>query len=210
MTLPSCSPHTALVVEDDPSIRRLLKRSLGPSFTVDTANDSHFAKECLFHKRFDLTLLDIGLPDGSGLQLCQMIKADVYMRHMPVIFVSGMGAISDRIDGINIGADDYITKPFSPAELLARSEAAVRKSIINLEANPLTLLPGNGTIEREIYRQIQSGRVFSVLYIDINNFKAYNDYYGFLRGDGVIRRSGELLVESIHGSSDTVGHIGGG
>lgn len=199
----------ALVVEDEPWVRRLIKRSLEPSFRVSTAMDCKLAESALRTERFDLILLDIGLPEGSGLQLCEKIKSDIYLRHASVILLTGLTSLEDRVNGLRLGADDYITKPFSPSELLARAEGSVRKSSINLEANPLTKLPGNGTIETELLKQIRSEKLFSALYLDIDNFKSFNDYYGFMKGDCVIRATGELLVRLVDTKTDLVGHIGG-
>jgi PleD family two-component response regulator len=198
-----------LIVEDEAPIQRLMEKTLGPYFDVQTASDRSSAEQILSVAPFDLILMDINLPGGSGLDLCQKIKSSVFQRHTPIILVSGMATVEDKINGLRLGADDYITKPFSPAELMARSYAAVRKNTLTLEANPLTKLPGNGSIEREIYRQITSNSVFSVLYLDINNFKPYNDYFGFYRGDLVIQKTGEILVNLVDTTKDLVGHIGG-
>jgi len=130
------------------------------------------------------------------------------LQGLPVLFLTSMVQTSSKVQGLNLGADDYITKPFHPQELLARVQGALRAHRIDLEANPLSRLPGNPSIEREIDARIRSGKGFAVLYADLNNFKAFNDKYGFKRGDGVIRKTAELLL-SLRRPGDFVGHVGG-
>jgi len=200
---------SVLIVEDEPQIASVMERRLRCCHRVHLVKNVSEAVQALKQIRYDLILLDIMLPDGSGLELCKRIKSDVFLRHIPVILVTGMGELEHKVNGLKLGADDYLPKPFELEELQARVEAAIRRSVMSLEANPLTMLPGNGSIEREILRRLQSGETFSVLYADINHFKAYNDYYGFLRGDQIIRKTAAILLESARGETDLVGHLGG-
>ena len=131
------------------------------------------------------------------------------MCHVPILIVTGRGNLDDKINGLEMGANDYLVKPFEISELVARVDATLRHSSLNLESNPLTRLPGNGVIEHSMRSAIESGKTFSVLFIDLNEFKAYNDYYGFHRGDEVIHRTAEILVESVEKGRTVVGHIGG-
>src|SRR5262249_53662884 len=113
------------------------------------------------------------------------------------------------VTGLEQGADDYVTKPFEMAELVARIRTLLRRTRIGLEANPLTRLPGNVTIENEILTRIQYKTPFAVLYVDLNSFKAYNDTYGFVKGDDVIRETARILLTQSAMSQGFVGHIGG-
>lgn len=201
--------NTILVIDDEPAIAHLLERSLRPRYDVCVAEGALEGLSVLESEPIDLVLLDISLPGITGLELCRRIKSDVLLRHTPVVFVTGMGSVEDKVRGLHVGADDYLPKPFSMEELLARVEATIRKSQLSLEANPLSKLPGNGSIEREILKYIHAREPFSVLYADLNHFKAYNDYYGFLRGDNVIRTTARLLLEAADPRKNLVGHVGG-
>ena len=144
--------------------------------------------------------------------MCRQIKSDILLSHLPVVMLTGKGDIEHKVGGINAGADDYIVKPFEPKELLARINMVLRRTQRDLEANPLTRLPGNVSILNELSNRLQSGGLFAACYIDLDKFKSYNDKYGFERGDKVIRETAKILLESIRtrgNKSDFVGHIGG-
>jgi diguanylate cyclase (GGDEF)-like protein len=116
------------------------------------------------------------------------------------------------VGGIDAGADDYIVKPFEPKELLARIRMVIRRTERDLDANPLTRLPGNVSILNEFLRRIESKTLFAVCYIDLDKFKAYNDKYGFEHGDEVIKETARTLIRAVKetGSPDDfIGHIGG-
>jgi len=120
--------------------------------------------------------------------------------------------VKDRIDGIEAGVDDYMVKPFSPDELLARIKMILRRTVRSLDASPLTHLPGNTSIMEEIQLSIDSGKTFAVGYADLDKFKVYNDVYGFEKGDEVIKEIARILIKVVRekaGSEAFVGHIGG-
>jgi two-component system, OmpR family, response regulator len=119
--------HHILVVDDDQEIRRLLSRYLTEQgFRVTPAGDAREFHKRLEGDRYDLVVLDVMLPDGSGLDLCRLLR----QRHpgLPVILVTALREEVDRIIGLELGADDYIGKPFNPRELLARIRAVLRRA----------------------------------------------------------------------------------
>ena len=141
-----------------------------------------------------------------------ILKKDILLRHMPIIMLTGKGEIQDKIKGIDAGADDYIVKPFEPQELVARIKMIVRRSARDLDANPLSRLPGNVTILSELEAAIKKNDPFSVCYIDLDKFKSFNDTYGFEHGDEVLRETARIILGTVseHGNKDDfVGHIGG-
>jgi diguanylate cyclase (GGDEF)-like protein len=118
----------------------------------------------------------------------------------------------DRVRGLDLGADDYITKPFDVGELVARVKAVLRRSQALRDVSPLTGLPGNFRISSEMEARIERGVGFAVIHADLDNFKAYNDHYGFMRGDQVIKFTAQALLEGAERVGDDgafVGHIGG-
>jgi len=202
-----------LVVDDDPDIRDILKLTLSEeNYEILEAGDGEEALKIINTKPLDLVLLDYKIPKLDGRQVCRLIKKDLLLRYLPIIMVTGKGEISDKVDGIDAGADDYVVKPFEPKELLARIRMILRRTERDLEANPLTRLPGNVSIINELTRRLENKSLFAVCYIDLDKFKAYNDKYGFEHGDEVIRESARILIRAMQqfgNPDDFIGHIGG-
>ncbi|MDL2237208.1 response regulator [Christensenellaceae bacterium OttesenSCG-928-K19] len=160
----------------------------------------------------DLVLLDVLLPEIDGFEVCRTLRASESNNLMPIIMVSSQCTLDDRLCGLESGADDYINKPFDDRELLIR----IKNTFVRLDrvraANPLTGLPGNLEIQREINGRIASGEFFSVIYTDLDNFKAFNDVYGFAKGDMAIKMTADILTAQTKlfgNKNDFVGHIGG-
>lgn len=202
-----------LLVDDDPDILDVLEISLSEeNYELFKAMDGEEAIRIIKSKPLDLVLLDYAIPKMNGRQVCMEVKKDILLRHLPIIMVTGKGEVSDKVGGIDAGADDYIVKPFEPKELLARIRMILRRTARDLEANPLTRLPGNVSILNELSSRIESETLFAVCYIDIDKFKSYNDKYGFEHGDEVIRETARILIQSTQEAgnpNDFIGHIGG-
>ena len=202
-----------LLVDDDPDILDILEITLSEeNYEILKAKDGKEAIQIIQSKPLDLVLLDYSIPKMNGRQVCLEVKRDILLRHLPIIMVTGKGEVSDKIGGIDAGADDYIVKPFEPKELLARIRMILRRTERDLEANPLTRLPGNVSILNELSQRIEGKALFAVCYIDLDKFKAYNDKYGFERGDEVIRETARILIQArqeFGRPDDFIGHIGG-
>ncbi|MCM8799705.1 MAG: response regulator [Candidatus Omnitrophica bacterium] len=202
-----------LIADDDPDIRDILKIILSEeNYEVIEASDGEEALKLIKTKSPDLVLLDYKMPKLDGFQVCKEIKQDLLLQHLPIIVVTGKGELEDKLQGIGAGADDYIVKPFEPKELLARIRMVLRRTERDLEANPLTRLPGNVSILNELSKRLEKKTVFSVCYLDLDKFKAYNDKYGFEHGDEVIRETARLLIKVVKefgNPDDFIGHIGG-
>jgi len=202
-----------LVVDDDPDIRDILKLTLSEeNYEVIEACDGEEALKIISTKPLELVLLDYKIPKIDGREVCRRVKRDLLLRHLPIIMVTGKGDISDKVGGIDAGADDYVVKPFEPKELLARIRMILRRTERDLEANPLTRLPGNVSILAELDRRLNSKQLFAVCHIDLDKFKAYNDKYGFEHGDEVIKETARILIRTAQncgGADDFIGHIGG-
>ncbi|MCM8780667.1 MAG: response regulator [Candidatus Omnitrophica bacterium] len=202
-----------LIVDDDPDIRDVLRLTLSEeNYTILEAQDGEEALKIIKTKSPDLVLLDYKLPKIDGREVLHRVRKDILLRHLPIIMVTGKGDVDDKVDGIEAGADDYIVKPFEPKELLARIRMILRRTESDLEANPLTRLPGNVSILNELTRRLESQSKFAVCYIDLDKFKAYNDTYGFEHGDEVIRETARILIRVVQqcgNPDDFIGHIGG-
>jgi len=123
------SARQILIVEDERPIREMIAFSLKRAgYVVHEAEDSHSARQRLADQRPDLMLVDWMLPDMSGLELTRLIKRDRETRELPIIMLTARAGEADKIAGLEGGADDYVTKPFSPRELLARIQAVLRRT----------------------------------------------------------------------------------
>lgn len=204
------SKTVILVADDEDLMVNMLRAALeSVEYDVVVARNGHEAFEKLRQHPPDLVLLDVQMPQMSGYDVCRKIKSDVFLRHIPVMLLTGQTGTSNKVTGLEQGADDYLTKPFEVEELLARIKTLLRRTRLGLEANPLTRLPGNVTIEHEILNRIEHKTPFAVLYIDVNSFKAYNDIYGFVKGDDVIRETARIILNQSTNRAGFVGHIGG-
>lgn len=198
-----------LVVDDDPVMVELLKVNLENSgYKVITAGDGEKALELIGKEKFDLIILDIMLPKIDGHEICQRLRKKEDTILIPVIVISAKAKPVDKITGLRLGADEYITKPFDLEELVARVNSIVKRTKQILSANPLTELPGNISIMQEVNRRLKNREKFAFVYLDIDNFKAYNDKYGFEKGDDIIKFTAGTIKKCTD-SSDFIGHIGG-
>jgi diguanylate cyclase (GGDEF)-like protein len=202
-----------LLADDDPDILDVLEITLSEeNYELLKAMDGEQALQIIKSKPLDLIILDYAMPKMNGRQVCIEVKKDILLRHTPIIMVTGKGEIKDKVGGIDAGADDYIVKPFEPKELLARIRMILRRTARDLEANPLTRLPGNVSIINELQNRLDNKSKFAVCYIDLDKFKAYNDKYGFKHGDEVIKETARLLIQTAQeegNPDDFIGHIGG-
>ena len=202
-----------LIVDDEDDIRDILKLTLAEEdYEVIEACDGSEGLKAAQSKSPDLVILDYKMPYIDGREVCRRLKKDILLRHLPVIMLTGKGDLMDKVEGIDAGADDYIVKPFEPKELLARIRMILRRTERDLEANPLTRLPGNISIINELQNRIDKKSPFAVGYADLDKFKSYNDKYGFEHGDEAIRETARIIIRSISAcgnSDDFIGHIGG-
>ncbi|WP_224360722.1 response regulator [Hyalangium versicolor] len=202
-----------LVVDDDAKIGSICSEVLASlGFEVAVVGSLDEARRSLRERRPDVILLDVGLPDGDGFVFIEEIKAERASGHISVIFLSARAETASKIRALKLGGDDYITKPFDALELGARVESVLRRKEQELSASPTTQLPGSNAIEREVQRRLMGRRPFAFCYLDLDNLKAYNDYYGFAKADGVVRQTGDLLREIFaqEGSAgDFLGHVAG-
>ena len=206
-------PDVVLVADDDEDICRFVEVNLRlEGFEVVTAGDGEEALRAAFDTAPDLVLLDIMMPKMDGVQVCERLRGDSRTRNVSVIMLTAKSLSADKIVGLTAGADDYMIKPFDPMELVARVKSALRRTREMRDVNPLTQLPGNVQVQDEVSARVMSGMPFALLYIDLDHFKAFNDYYGFLRGDNAIKALASCITDAIKRHADAgffMGHIGG-
>ena len=202
-----------LVADDDPDILTVVKINLElDGFEVDTAVDGEDAIQKATSTPPNVIVLDIMMPRMDGLTALHRLRSQAATANIPIILLTARGLPEDRVRGLELGADDYITKPFDITELAARVRAVLRRTQAARDLSPLTGLPGNFRITAEVEDCIREGRAFALVHGDLDNFKAFNDHYGFMRGDEVIRFCASSFIEAAEslGMEGTfVGHIGG-
>ncbi|MGH2778343.1 MAG: GGDEF domain-containing response regulator [Actinomycetota bacterium] len=209
----SAGREVVLVADDDEDIVRFVEVNLRlEGFEVITAFDGDAALQMAYNSLPDLILLDVMMPRLDGFEVCQRIRDDSRTKHISVIMLTAKSLSADKVVGLTTGADDYIIKPFDPIELVARVKSALRRSREMRAVNPLTQLPGNVQVGEAVSERVGSGEPFALMYVDLDNFKAFNDHYGFLRGDEAIKllaNCSRRALEPHPGDETFLGHIGG-
>ncbi|MBI5238852.1 MAG: response regulator [Elusimicrobia bacterium] len=202
-----------LVADDEECVRRIIARTLSAMpCQVIMAGDGAQALELAVCEAPDLIVLDVKMPRKDGWQVLRELRDRPGTRAIPVIMLTGCSGLSDEVGGLELGADDYITKPFEAAELRARVASVLRRNRCAVAANPLTRLPGSPSIQEEVERRISARLPFAFLYADLDHFKPYNDVYGYARGDDVIRVAAEVFeaaLRTAEAKDAFLGHVGG-
>ena len=206
-------PDKILIVDDELQVRQLLRTALGKTYEVAEAESGEEALRLAKTGDFRLVLLDLMMPGMSGEEVCLRLRRNPLTCHMTVVMLTARDREEDVVGGLQVGADDYIVKPFKVSELKARIESHLRRQWRELQANPLTGLPGNMQIDQVMRANLRTGCSFAVCYADLNNFKTFNDQYGFSAGDAVLSFAASVLTEVVadlgDAESDFVGHVGG-
>src|SRR5881409_2539323 len=185
---PADVPETILVVDDDPDIARFVEVNLrSAGYDVAVAGDGEEALDKASEIRPDLVLLDVMMPRIDGFEVAQRLRRSPQTANTSIIMLTAKALSADKVTGLQSGADDYIIKPFDPVELLARVKGTLRRAREMRALSPLTGLPGNIRVQEEIRRRVTEEQPFALLYADLDHFKAYNDNYGFVRGDRAIQ-----------------------
>lgn len=200
-----------LIADDDTEIQELLNFTLeNEGYQVITADNGEEAVHKAIKEKPDLIILDVMMPKMTGYEACEAIRENPSTSLIPIILLTSLSQTKDRITGIKLGADQYLTKPFEPIELTARVESLLKRVKAEVSANPLTALNGNNTVEIEIKKRLEENTGFNVFYMDINSFKPFNDKYGFETGDQVLRAFAGMLEKTMENSPDSrclLGHI---
>jgi PleD family two-component response regulator len=201
-----------LIVEDDTDISNMLRIYFtGQNYEVDTALRGSSALEKTRQNLPHLIVLDIMLPDIDGFEVCRILRTNTRTSHVPIIFLTQKDERSDKLQGLELGADDYITKPFDIEELKLRVQRAIARAEQQSLTDPRSGLPSGRLIEEQLRRII---RLDSWTFMDIRilHFEAFKDVYGFVAGDDVLRFTAMLIgevVDEIGTLNDFIGHAGG-
>jgi diguanylate cyclase (GGDEF)-like protein len=204
-----------LLVDDEPDIRCVVAAKLrAAGYTVETASDGAEACRRMAESPPHVVLLDVMMPGMSGIEVCRWVRSQPAVQHAYVILLTAKSQVSDRVNGLDAGADDYVVKPFDLNELLARVRAGERR-YTNVRAlkeqavrDALTGLYGKQVfwafLEKEFHRARRYAYALAIVVIDMDNLKGINDDRGHLAGDAAIRAVGRVLEGSRRGSDVAV------
>lgn len=159
-----------------------------------------------------LVIIDAAFENKHGLAICQEMKGDFLTSYIPTIVLIDKKQLRRDLLRIEEGVDDYLIKPPDPIDLEIRITLALRSASHHGNASALTRLPGGRLIEKELKKRLESGEPFSFHYVDIDNFKPFNDKYGYIKGNEIIKETARILsknVKAFGNKDDFVGHGGG-
>ena len=207
------SKSRILIVEDDFDISNMLNIYFsGQDFEVSVAARGSEALEKTRHELPHLIVLDIMLPDIDGYEVCRQLRMNMRTSHIPVIFLTQRDERSDKLAGLELGADDYITKPFDIEELKLRVQNAIGRSERESLTDPRSGLPAGRMIEDQL-RKIIRQPDWAFMDLQINHLEAFKEAYGFVAADDVLRFTAMLfneVLDEVGNDTDFVGHPGGG
>ena len=200
-----------LVVEDDFDISNLLRIYFdSQGYEVTIAAKGNDALELCRRNLPNVIILDIQLPDIDGYEVCRRLRENLRTSHIPILFLTQRDERSDRIAGLELGADDYITKPFDIEELKLRVQNAIKRAQWENLTSPTTGLPSGKLIEEQL-RKLMRYQDWAVLYVGINHIAGFNEAYGFVAGDDVFRFAALILSDGVDQqgtAGDFIGHVG--
>jgi DNA-binding response OmpR family regulator len=199
-----------LIVEDDQDVAEMLDAYFRvQGYVVNNVNWGEDAiKECQ-KRRPELVILDIRLPDIDGYEVARRLRQQRRTENIPIIFLTEKRSRADRLQGLELGADDYITKPFDIQELRLRVRNALRRATQGTITNPVTGLPEGVLVDERLLDCLDVGG-WSLLLITLENLDAFREAYGFVASDDVLRAVSLMItnaVRDIGHPTDFVGHV---
>lgn len=208
-----------LIVDDQPINIQVLYQVFASEYQVMVATSGQQALEMCRDKNPDLILLDVQMPGMNGYEVCRQIKADPNLRDLPVIFVTVHSDAKEETFGLELGAVDYIAKPFNPAVVRARVKAHLQLKLQGDLLRHLSFIDGltgvynrryfDECCEQEFQRALRNANEIGLLIIDVDFFKRYNDHYGHLAGDEALRQVAAILNMQLKRPGDFVSRFGG-
>jgi PleD family two-component response regulator len=205
----SPAPHI-LIVEDDVDLAEMLSAYFRvQTYVVDIATWGEDAIQFVHKKIPDLILLDIRLPDFDGFEVCRRLRAMHRTRHIPIIFLTEKRDRKDKLSGLELGAVDYITKPFDIKELHLRIRNSLRRAKLTNNQNPVTGFP-EGDLVLDRLQEMLAGDDWGLVYAGIHHLHQFRDQFGFVASDDVMRAVSLMLQNALDESDDDnsfIGHV---
>jgi diguanylate cyclase (GGDEF)-like protein len=204
------SLKAVVVISKDMVLTSIIDRLLKDSYRITDFSNIQSSLDYIYTSIPDLMIIDIAADDNLSITLLNEMKSDPIFGRLPVLAIFEDQFVIPRWDCLLV--DDYVRRSCLEADILLRVDLCIQRAERMVEVNPLTRLPGNIAIIKQIQRRLDNNEVFALAYADLDYFKPYNDRYGFSRGDEVLKMLGRLILNTVktkqpHGSF--VGHIGG-
>ena len=198
-----------LIVEDDPDVAEMLTAYFrSQEYDVSTVNWGEDGVRSAQQNPPDLAILDIRLPDIDGYEVAHRLRTDRRTSDIPIIFLTEKRDRSDKLQGLEIGADDYITKPFDIQELRLRVRNALNRVSQGSLTNPVTGLPEGALVDEKLSEVL--GKDIALLFVSLNNMDSFREAYGFVASDDVLRAISLMIVNTLREFSrpeDFLGHL---
>lgn len=211
--------HLVLIVDDSPDNIRLLGEILGTEYQIIYATNGAEAVESTIAQRPDLILLDIMMPDMDGFEVCIKLKEDSRTSEIPIIFVTALDTVQHETVGLELGGIDYITKPINPNLVRLRVRNHLELKALQDHYKSLSSLDGltgianrrrfDEFLDQEWRRALRSGSVISLILMDIDSFKPFNDHYGHIAGDDCLKLIATVISKSLERATDLFARYGG-
>lgn len=187
-----------VVGEDEDAIAHLVEATLGDAgWLCLRGRDGVATLQLVEHEEPDLLILDVLMPKMDGLETLQRLKADPVRSKVPVLMLTSLSSVDDKVRGLNAGADDYLGKPFDLRELLARAQALVRMSRRERERSPTTDLPGPTALEEALATRLPSGERFALVFLEVDGFERLRGNQGWAAGDALVRTLAQPLRAAV-------------
>ncbi|MFC1960341.1 response regulator [Chloroflexota bacterium] len=203
-------PQQILIVEDDFDLAKMLEAYFSvQSYTVKTAAWGEDALRIAHEEPPDLVVLDIRLPDIDGYEVCRRLRADRRTQDIPIIFLTEKRDRVDKLQGLELGVVDYITKPFDIQELRLRVRNALQRAVQQPLTNPVTNMP-EGVLVDERLNKLLFEDDWAILAMSIAGLDAFREKYGFVASDDVLRAVSLMMNNAMRESgsqSDYIGHL---
>jgi diguanylate cyclase (GGDEF)-like protein len=199
-----------LLIDDDMTVLEVVKTNLEiEGYDVITEMSGETGLVSAVVEQPDVIILDIMMPGMDGWEICKRLRSDSRTKYIPIIMLTALDDTQYLVKGFEVGADDYLAKPFENAELFARIKSVLTKASRGMAVDPLTKLPGKHQIYEETRKRLeQRGKFFAFLYVDISNLRFINDNYGIERGDMLIQGVADILREIINDDEEFLGYMG--
>jgi diguanylate cyclase (GGDEF)-like protein len=201
---------TIVIVSDDSVLINIILKSLNTSYNVIVFNGVTSALDCIYNSIPDLVVVEIALNDTTTIDILNSLKGDPMFSQLPLLAI--LPENTEIPEWNSFFVEDYIKISDIEKEILPRVELCIARSERVVEINPLTRLPGNISINKQIQDRLDANEIFALAYLDIDHFKPFNDKYGFSRGDEVIKIAGRLILNIVKNKQaqySFIGHIGG-
>lgn len=202
-----------VIAEDDDAIAHMINMTLGDAgFLCLRAMNGEEALNLVRLHTPDLLVLDVMMPRLDGIEVARRLKNDVLLSRTPILMLTALSTVDDKIHGIDAGADAYMVKPFDLRELSAQVKALIRASTRERDRNPTTNLPGSTSVEEHIHKVLRDQADVSIAHFQMRDFDAYLDQVGFTKTESLVAVLGEIILDKVRARSPEhafLGHLGG-